>query len=374
MNNFWEKLPKPFFALAPMADVTDTAFRRIITKYGKPDVLWTEFVSADGLGSPGREVLKRDLQYSDGEHPIVAQLFSSHPQKMREAAKLCAELGFDGIDINMGCPDRSIEKQGAGAAMIKTPEQAKLIIEAVKEGIKDAGKDIPVSVKTRVGYNNVQIKEWIPFLLTQDISALIVHARTRKELSGVPAHWEYIKEVVAIRDNMKVKTKIVGNGDVRDVAHGRALAEQTGCDGIMIGRAIFGNPWLFESVAKERAIGKKGLAQGDWPEQSKNRARFYVCLSKLWTALKRFFNPTYKDKYWLKAKNSVPIEERLRVLVEHTKLFMELLGDIKNFAIMKKHYKAYVNGFDGAKELRMKLMESKNAEEVENIINNFLKK
>ncbi len=295
MSNFWEKLKKPFFVLAPMADVTDAAFRRIITKYGKPDVIWTEFVSADGLASPGREVLKIDLMYTEEERPIVAQLFSAHPEKMREASKLCAEMGFDGIDINMGCPDKSIEKQGAGAAMMKDKKSAGLIIQAVKDGIADAGKSIPVSVKTRVGYNKVQIDEWIPFLLEQGLDALTIHARTRKEMSLVPARWEHVKEVVEIRDKMGVKTKILGNGDAKDIAHARELVEQTGCDGVMLGRAIFGNPWLFS---------------------------------------------------------------------EYTKY--------KNFAIMKKHYKAYVNGFDGAKELRMKLMEANSASEVEEIANEFL--
>ena len=317
METFWTKLPKPFFVLAPMADVTDAAFRRIIARYGKPDVTWTEFVSADGLASPGREVLKYDLMYTEGERPIVAQLFSSHIEQMRIASKLCAELGFDGIDINMGCPDKSIEKQGAGAAMMKNMKNAGEIIQAVKDGIKDAGKDIPVSVKTRVGYNKVQIDEWIPFLLSQDLAALTIHARTRKEMSLVPARWEHVKEVVEIRDKMGVKTKIIGNGDVRDIAHGRVLAEQTGCDGIMIGRGIFGNPWLFS----ERI-------------------------------------PSLKEK--------------LEVMVEHTKLFEELLGGVKNFAIMKKHYKAYVNGFDGAKELRVKLMEANSVEEIESIVKEFL--
>lgn len=317
METFWTKLPKPFFVLAPMADVTDAAFRRIIAKYGKPDVTWTEFVSADGLASPGREVLKYDLMYTEGERPIVAQLFSSHVEQMRIASKLCAELGFDGIDINMGCPDKSIEKQGAGAAMMKNMKNAGEIIQAVKDGIKDAGKDIPVSVKTRVGYNKVQIDEWIPFLLSQDLAALTIHARTRKEMSLVPARWEHVKEVVEIRDKMGLQTKIIGNGDVRDIAHGRVLAEQTGCDGIMIGRGIFGNPWLFS----ERI-------------------------------------PSLKEK--------------LEVMVEHTKLFEELLGGVKNFAIMKKHYKAYVNGFDGAKELRVKLMEANSVEEIESIVKEFL--
>ncbi len=316
MSNFWEKLPQPFFALAPMADVTDAAFRRIICKYGGPDVTWTEFVSADGLSSAGREVLKYDLMYTEAERPIVAQLFSSNPEKMREASKLCAELGFDGIDINMGCPDRSIEKQGAGAAMIKNPKSAAEIIQTVKDGIKDAGKDIPVSVKTRVGYNKVQIDEWIPFLLEQDIAALTIHARTRKEMSNVPARWEHVKEVVAMRDKMGIKTKILGNGDALNIAHAQKLAEETGCDGVMLGRAIFGNPWLFTDYIPS-------------------------------------------------------IEEKLKVMVEHTKLFEEILGKVKNFAIMKKHYKAYVSGFDGAKELRMKLMDAVTAEEVEDIVDNY---
>ncbi len=318
MNNMWEKLNKPFFVLAPMADVTDIAFRTIIEKYGKPDVFWTEFVSADGLSnSIGREALKIDLLYSETERPIIAQLFSSNTDKMRQAAKYVAELGFDGIDINMGCPDRTIEKQGAGAAMMKNKEKAGAIIQAVKDGIQDAGKNISVSVKTRVGYNSVQIDDWIPFLLEQDLDALTVHARTRKEMSLVPARWEHVAEVVAIRDRMNLKTKIIGNGDVRDIEHAKVLAEQTGCDGVMLGRAIFGNPWLFSGKV-----------------------------------------PTIKEK--------------LKVMVEHTKLFEELLGKYKNFSIMKKHYKAYINGFDGAKELRVKLMEAKDSNEIEKLVGEFL--
>lgn len=321
MKNFWDKLPKPFFCLAPMADVTDASFRQIITKYGKPDVIWTEFVSADGLSSVGREVLKFDLIYSKNEHPIVVQLFSSNPTKMREASKMCALLGFDGIDINMGCPDRAIEKQGSGAAMMKDMKKAGEIIQAVKDGILDSGKkNISVSVKTRIGYSKNQINEWIPFLLGQNIDALIVHARTRKEMSLVPARWEHIKEVVQIRNKMGVKTKIIGNGDVKDIEHGRVLAEESGCDGVMLGRAIFGNPWLFRDSNK-----------------------------------------------------IITIKEKLKVLVEHTNLYVKLLGSVKNFAVMKKHFKAYVNGFDGAKELRLKLMEKNTEKEVEATILEYLK-
>lgn len=319
MKNIFEKIHKPFFCLAPMADVTDAAFRQIICKYGRPDIFWTEFVSADGLSSPGRDILKKNLIFSNKEKPIIAQLFSSNPEKMRQAANYVALLGFDGIDINMGCPDRSVEKQGSGAAMIKDMEKAGKIIQAVKDGIRDSNKkNISVSVKTRIGYNKNQIEEWIPFLLSCDIDALIVHARTRKEMSKVPARWEHIKRVVDIRNEMKVKTKIIGNGDILSIKDGNKKVLETGCDGIMIGRGIFGNPWLFSG---------------------------YV--------------PSTREK--------------LKVLVEHTKLFDKLLGKHKNFSVMKKHYKAYVNGFNGARELRMKLMETENYKEVELIIKEFIK-
>ena len=171
-DNFWKKVAKkkPFFVLAPMADVTDPAMRRIIAKYGKPDVMWTEFVSADGLCSAeGRKHLLTDLSYTEKERPIVAQLFTSHPDKMREAAKIIAKLGFDGLDINMGCPDKSIEKQGAGAALIKNPKIAHEIIRAAKEGIALAHKNIPVSVKTRIGWSKPELETWIPALLKENI-------------------------------------------------------------------------------------------------------------------------------------------------------------------------------------------------------------
>ncbi len=323
MQNFWKKLPKPFFALAPMADVTDMAFRRIIAKYsrhgevgGGPDVFWTEFVSADGLMSPGRAVLGYDLKFTEAEHPIVAQLFGSHLEKMEGAARLCQDLGFDGIDINMGCPDRSIEKQMCGAAMIKNPQLAREAIRAAKRG----APNLPISVKTRIGYNKNQLDEWVPELLAEGIAALAIHCRTRKEMSSVPARWEHVREAVEIRNRLGVDTLILGNGDVKNIDEAKQKVAETGCDGVMLGRAIFGNPWLFDQN-----------------------------------------------------KGEVPLDEKLHVMVEHTKLFEELLGEIKSFAIMKKHYKAYVHGFDGATELREKLMLAANAAEIAAIVDEFLR-
>lgn len=316
-NSFWNKLPKPFFALAPMADVTDVAFRRIIAKYGKPDVLWTEFVSADGLFLGGREALMPDLGYTEAERPIVAQFFTAKPEMMEKAAALARELGFDGVDINMGCPDRTIEKQGAGAAMIKTPELALEVIAAAKQG---AGP-LPVSVKTRVGYNRSELETWLPKLLEAKPALITVHARTRKEMSLVPARWEEVKRAVEIRNELAPEVLIAGNGDVMTIAQGEVRAQETGADGVMLGRAIFGNPWL----------GNKNILV-----------------------------------------ENVPLPQKLRVMVEHTTLFEELLGPHKSFSIMKKHYKAYVHGFDGAKELRMELMEAKDAHEVGAIVEKFL--
>lgn len=334
LRGFWQKIideklskGETISVVAPMADVTDIAFRTMISKYSNPhgpDVMWTEFVSADGLNSPGREVLKRDLEFTDIERPIVAQLFTSTPENMRRAAALCRELGFDGIDINMGCPDKSIEKQGAGAAHIKDWRRAQEVIRAAQDG---AG-DIPVSVKTRIGYNKIEFMEWLPKILECNIPTLTVHLRTRKEMSLVDAHWDLMSEIVKLVREMTGEVKdggtiILGNGDVKSVTQGKRLAKETGCDGVMVGRGIFGTPWFFDEEV---------------------------------------FN------------NGKTVEERLRICVEHTKLYEEKLGDIKSFAIMKKHFKAYVNGFDGAKELRMELMECSNANEMEEKIEVFLKK
>lgn len=319
---FWANLKKPFFVLAPMADVTDAAFRQMIAKYsrhgeegGGPDVFWTEFVSADGLCSPGRDIIKRDLAFSDREHPIVAQIFGSNPEHMKKTAELIKELGFDGIDINMGCPDKSIEKQGAGASMMKTPELAKECILATMEGA--AG--LPVSVKTRVGYNKENLDEWITTILETKPAVITVHARTRKEMSLVPAQWDYVARAKKLAEG--TGTLIIGNGDVHSLTDGKEKALATGADGVMVGRAIFGTPWFFDH--------------------------------------NRTTPPTIREKF--------------EILIEHTKLYEKLLGDIKNFAIMKKHYKAYVHGFDGAKDLRVKMMDAKNAAEVEAIVREFLK-
>ncbi|MBI2037693.1 MAG: tRNA-dihydrouridine synthase [Candidatus Magasanikbacteria bacterium] len=343
ISGFWKQLKKPIFVLAPMANVTDAAFRQIIAKYGKPDVMFTEFVSCDGLVSRGKEKLLVDFMYTEAERPIVAQIFGSKPENFYKTALLIQELGFDGIDINMGCPDRNVEKQGAGACLMKNPLLAQEIIKATQRG---AGK-LPVSVKTRIGYNKNTLSDWLPYLLETELAAITVHARTRKEMSLVPANWETVRDAVAIRDkydSSENRTLILGNGDVKNFAEANERVKETGADGVMIGRGIFGNPWLFANCHSERSKA-----------ESKN---------PLHSGLR---DPS------ITVGMTSSVEEKLRVMVEHTYLFEKILGEHKNFDIMKKHYKAYVNGFDGAKELRIKLMEgAKTAADVEKIITEFL--
>lgn len=310
--SFWNSLPRPFFVMAPMEDVTDAAFRQMFARHGKPHVTYTEFTSADGLvlaPEPGKTKLMKKFLFSDNERPIVAQLFTSNPERMEAAARIAQDLGFDGVDINMGCPDRAVEKQGSGAALIKDPERAVELMRAVRRG----APNLPLSVKTRIGYNTDELERWIPQILAEEPVALTVHLRTRKEMSDVPAHWDRMKDVVAIRDAMGSKTLIVGNGDVKDIADARAKAVATGCDGVMLGRAIFGNPWLF--------------AEG---------------------------TPTPAEK--------------ITALSEHLALFDELLGATTHYAVMKKHFKAYINGWDNAKDLRVALMETNSVDEAQAVL------
>ena len=320
-------------AMAPMANVTDAAFRRMFVECGKPDVFWTEFVSVEGLLSKGHDRLLPDLWFSPGEHPIVAQIFGGKPEQFEKVAPLIKELGFDGVDINMGCPDRGVEKSGGGAALIKDPVRAKEIIRALKRGVSasgggtDAGA-LPVSVKTRLGYSKTaELEAWLTALLEEQPAALTVHLRTRAEMSDVPAHWELAPQIVALRNHISPKTVLLGNGDVHSLEDARTKTQESGMDGIMVGAGVFGNPWFFS---------------GRTPD----------------------------------------IKERLERLVSHSELFEKLYrsddpkpisqgGRIKNFDIMKKHYKSYT---PGEKELRMRLMEAENAAEVREIVQDFLKK
>ncbi len=304
MKSFWQDLPRPILALAPMEDVTDTVFRRIVAAAARPTVFFTEFTSVDGLFSRGREEVIHRFDYTPGEHPIVAQIWGNTPELFYKAAKLIADMKFDGVDINAGCPQKSVTSRGGGACLIQDPPLMKEIISATKEG------GIPVSVKTRLGYKKIS-DDWIQFLLEQNLDALIIHGRTVSELSKVPAHWDEIGKAVALKNHMKKDTIMIGNGDVADYADAREKCKTYGTDGAMIGRGIFHNLWAFD---------RNGI--------------------------------THMDDH----------KELFRMMRKHMALF-EKTG--RNFAILKKFFKIYVQGFPHASEVRERLMETNSPEEAE---------
>ena len=325
MKNFWKNLPRPFFVLAPMADVTDATFREFIARTGKPDVLYTEFVACAGLRSDaGRRALLKTLYYTESQRPIVAQVFGTEPEDFWWCARFVRELGFDGVDVNMGCPEKNIVAQGAGAALIKDSGRARAIVAALKEG---AG-DMPVSVKTRIGYEKIDTERWMGEVLAEKPDALIVHLRTKKEMSKVAAHWEEMPKIVSMARDAGVV--VVGNGDVRSREEGVRRARETGCDGIMIGRGVFGNPFVFQREVERNVQGKLLTSNFQIPTSSS--------------------------------------AERLRALVGLVSMFDAVWGKTKNYDMLKKHYAAYVRGFSGAKTLRMRLMETKTAHEALEIL------
>lgn len=248
MNSFWNELPKPFFALAPMEAVTDVVFRHVVATAAKPDIYFTEFANAASFFSEkGRHSTHNRLTFTNDEQPIVAQIWGNTPEHFAFMAKALAEKGFAGIDINMGCPVKDVVKTGGGSGLIRTPDLAAQLIAAAKEG------GIPVSVKTRLGDVHIdEWRDWLTHILQQDIANLTIHLRTRKEMSKVPAHYECIHDIKALRDEIAPKTLLTINGDIRDRAHGEALVQEYGVDGVMIGRGVFTNPYAFSVEQKTR--------------------------------------------------------------------------------------------------------------------------
>ncbi len=243
--NIWDDLPKPIFVLAPMDDVTDTVFRQMTAENAAPDLYFTEFVNVDGLQSAGREKLLPKLQFSDKERPIIAQIWGKKPENYYQTTKDLIAMGFDGVDINMGCPVKAVIKDGCCAALIDNKELAGQIITEVKRAVgESANPHFPVSVKTRLG-NKVVDMSWPEYLLGFKLNALTIHGRIAKDMSKFPADWDKIGEVREMRDRLSPTTKIIGNGDVQSRQQGQELAKKYQLDGIMIGRGIFHDPYVF---------------------------------------------------------------------------------------------------------------------------------
>src|SRR5437667_8689402 len=317
MKNFWNELNKPIFILAPMEDVTDTVLRQVIARCGKPAVFFTEFTNVEGMFSKGERLVNQRLRYTETERPLVAQIWVTHPENFCKAAKKLIGMGFDGIDLNMGCPASGVAQKGACSGLINNWPLAKEIIDATQEG---AAGIIPVSIKTRLGFRTIDF-DWINFVLEQKPDALTVHARTVSEMSKVPAHWDKLKTVVDMRNAMQSTTLIIGNGDVKSLSDAKQKVAAAGVDGAMIGRGIFENPYLFAE------------------------------------------HITLNDK--------TP-QEKMHLLLDHMQLWQDTWGDTKHFPTLRKFFKVYANGFPGAQELRIQLMETQNPAETERIVASFL--
>jgi len=363
MQNFWQQIPKPIVGLAPMDGITDAAYRYMVASKGEPDVIITEFISVDGL-EHAADKLFLDLLYHENERPILAQVFGNQPELFYLVAQIVCELGFNGLDINMGCPAKSVVHRGAGAGLINSPDLAKEIIVAAKKGIADWVKSgptafsekilnkvkdtqeklrligvklsvkrsmIPVSVKTRIGYDSIVIEDWINELLLALPANITVHGRTLKQMYTGVSNWEAIKlgaKVVADYNQGKPETEkitFLGNGDVQNFSDISAKVAETGVDGVLVGRETFGNPWFFKNLPQFKAD----------PEQTVNY--------------------------------QADISEKLQALLEHTRKFIEIKGE-QNLLQMRKHWVHYLKGFVNAAQLRRQLVQASSLAEVENLL------
>ncbi|HFE5054571.1 TPA: tRNA dihydrouridine synthase [Staphylococcus aureus] len=314
-ENFWSELPRPFFILAPMEDVTDIVFRHVVSEAARPDVFFTEFTNTESFCHPeGIHSVRGRLTFSEDEQPMVAHIWGDKPEQFRETSIQLAKMGFKGIDLNMGCPVANVAKKGKGSGLILRPDVAAEIIQATKAG------GLPVSVKTRLGYYEIdEWKDWLKHVFEQDIANLSIHLRTRKELSKVDAHWELIEAIKNLRDEIAPNTLLTINGDIPDRKTGLELAEKYGIDGVMIGRGIFHNPFAFEKEPREHTS-----------------------------------------------------KELLDLLRLHLSLFNKYEKDeIRQFKSLRRFFKIYVRGIRGASELRHQLMNTQSIAEARALLDEF---
>lgn len=314
-ENFWNELPRPFFILAPMEDVTDIVFRHVVSEAARPDVFFTEFTNTESFCHPeGIYSVRGRLTFSEDEQPMVAHIWGDKPEQFKEMSFGLADMGFKGIDLNMGCPVANVAKKGKGSGLILRPERAAEIIQAAKAG------GLPVSVKTRLGYYNIEEwKEWLRHVFKQDIANLSIHLRTRKEMSKVDAHWELIEAIKEMRDEVAPQTLLTINGDIPDRQKGMELATKYGIDGVMIGRGIFHNPFAFEKDPREHTS-----------------------------------------------------KELLDLFRLHLELFEKYSNEeTQQFKSLRRFFKIYVRGIRGASELRHQLMSTETVDEARALLDDF---
>jgi nifR3 family TIM-barrel protein len=363
-TTFWDTLPRPIIGLSPMNGVTDHAFRHIQKKYGNPMLLYTEFTSVDGICA-GASALLRDFLYDESQRPIIAQIYGKWPEKFYQTAILLCQLGFDGIDINMGCPAKSVAHGGSGAGLIRTPKLAQEIVRATQHGVRDwqqgatvrdcweippklaaqvearhaqlpaayqGPRPVPVSVKTRIGYDRSQVHDWIPTLLETQPAAITLHGRTLVQGYTGESDWEAIAAAAALARGSG--SLMLGNGDLRSLADTRQRIGQAAVDGALIGRASYGNPFVFQHAGDDEDKG------GPWPSQEPAQANYAM----------------------------------LRIAREHAQLYAQSFAPLGRYSFlpMRKHLGWYVRAVPGASHLRRNLLLSSSLSEAIDLIDGYL--
>lgn len=357
-------MPSPIIGLSPMDGVTDASFRLIAAKYGRPDIFMTEFTSVEGICA-GADGFIRDFAYSDAERPIIAQIYGRNPDHFYKVAHIVCELGFDGVDINMGCPAKNVAAKGCGAGLILNPSLALTLMRSVRRGIEDwvAGQQladlslntavlqhiksismmrpsalatgprrpIPMSVKTRVGYDEIVVADWVSTLLEEKPAAISVHGRTLKQMYRGEADWQAIACAVEVAQG--TDTLVLGNGDLKSMQQVVRRVRETGVDGVLLGRAALGNPWIF----RDKQWAKDVLRL---PQNTPTRVL---------------------------EERIVTHQERTDVLLEHSRHFQGLWGE-KRFPAMRKHLAWYCKGFHGAARWRSEMVRARSVRDVEDIV------
>ncbi len=359
--NFWHQIPRPIIGLSPMDGITDAPFRYITARHGGPDVTLTEFVNIQSALYAPRTLIK-DFTYSELERPVAAQIYGKTPELFYQVAQVVCELGFDGLDINMGCPAKNVAASGCGAALIRRPDLAREILRAAKAGIADwqrgqslaagglsaelieqieaareragraapARRAVPLSVKTRLGYDRVIVEEWLDVLLPEGLAAVSLHGRTLEQGYKGAADWQAIARAVKLARGSGVL--ILGNGDVKDLRDARRRIVASGVDGVLIGRAAQGAPWLFRKKDAIKAA--------------------------------HFDEPFFTEP-------AVSLEERFAIVAEHSERFEQFNG-LSRFMAMRKHLTWYCRDFRGAAEMRGRMTRASSADEVRQMLAAFL--
>ncbi len=364
--NLWKNFVKPIVGLAPMDGVTDYVYREIQSEVAKPDVTITEFIAVEGIVRMS-EGLLADFWYSAKQRPVIAQIYGNDPQLFYAAAQLACELGFDGVDINMGCPAKSVVHRGCGAGLIRTPELAKDIITATKHAVEDwythginwekwplisgstaksrylrflgntkslgveniyddmekinsTRRLIPVSVKTRIGFDIPVTEEWIKTIAGCDIAAIAIHGRTLKQSYSGNSNWEEIRIGVDAAKSVNSEIIVLGNGDIKDLHFAREVIANSNVDGVLVGRGTWGNPWLISEIKQDREL-------------------------------------------------TLTLDEKFEVMLTHARLHEKTKPN--GFVQMRKNLAWYISGIPGAAALRSELVRAKDAGEVARIISNY---